>query len=470
MDSLVNLLNSISGFLSGNLFMFVILGTGIGFTILFGFPQFRHIADAFRLAFAKPADEENGEKGVSSWRSLATAVAGQVGTGNIAGPATAIMSGGPGAVFWVWVAAILGQGTIMAEAIAAQRYKTTLSDGTVVGGPAYYINAAFPNKFGKVLGSAFSVVFLIGFSISAAMVQGNTVADSFRTSFNIPLIVTGLIVAAILMLVALGGVSRITSVTSSLVPVMAVVYIVCAVIVLIKYGGNLIPALGAIFRCAFSGKAVWGGFVGISVREAMRYGIMRGLFSNEAGEGTTPHAHAIAKVKHPCDQGLVAMVSIVIDSLIILTLSSLVILASGAYKTEEPGIGVVTKAFENTFGKAGLVIIAFCIFCFCFSTILAAYFYGLQNIRKLVNSRKFDIPYIVVMVGMCIFGTVLPVPLVWAICDVLNGCMVFINVIGLWGCAPELRRLWKEYREGGTELDTTLNDIKRRKAQSKTKA
>ena len=387
MNALLDFFGKLSGILWGNLFMFVILGTGIGFTLVFGFPQFRYIGDAFRLAFARSGDGENGEKGVSSWRSLATAVAGQVGTGNIAGPATAIMSGGPGAVFWVWFAAILGQGTIMAEAIAAQRYKTTLPDGTVVGGPAYYINGAFPNKFGKVLGNVFSVVFLIGFCLSAAMVQGNTVADSLRSSYNVPVIVTGVIVAALLLLVAVGGVGRITSVTSTLVPIMALVYIICAIIVLVKYGANLGPAFSAIFKSAFNGKAAWGGFVGISVREAMRYGIARGCFSNEAGEGTTPHAHAIAKVKHPCDQGLVAMVSIVIDSLIILTLSALVILSSGAYKSTEPGIGVVTKAFENTFGKTGLFIIAFSVFCFCFSTILAGYFYGLQNIRKMANSR-----------------------------------------------------------------------------------
>lgn len=386
MDALLNFFYTISGVLWGNLFLVVLVGTGILFTVILKVPQIRRIGDGFRLAFGSVGQGKADKEGMSSWQSLATAVAGQVGTGNIAGPATAIMSGGPGAVFWVWVAAFLGQATIFAEATAAQRFKEKLPDGSTIGGPAYYINGAFPNAFGKGLGGAFSVLILFGFAMAAAMIQGNTIADAMRASYNVPMWITGVIIAVVLFAVVVGGITRIASVTSTMVPIMAVIYIVCCIIVLIKYGGEIIPAIVAIFKFAFNPDAAWGGFVGISIREAMRFGVARGLFSNEAGVGSTPHAHAMAKVKHPCDQGLVAMVAIVIDSFIILTMSALVILASGAYATQEPGIGVVTYAFAQTFGPAGHVIITICVILFCFSTILAGYFYGEQNFKNCLVS------------------------------------------------------------------------------------
>lgn len=468
MDALLNFFYSISGILWGNLFLVVLIGTGIMFTIILKFPQIRRIGDGFRLSFGSIGKGKADKEGMSSWQSLATAIAGQVGTGNIAGPATAIMSGGPGAVFWVWVAAFLGQATIFAEATAAQKFKEKLPDGTTIGGPAHYIYGAFPNAFGKGLGNIFSVLILFGFAMAAAMIQGNTIADSMRVSYGVPMWITGVIVAIVLFTVVVGGITRIASVTSALVPVMAIIYILGCVVVLFKYGSEIIPAFAAIFKFAFSGDAAWGGFVGISVREAIRFGVARGLFSNEAGVGSTPHAHAVAKVKHPCDQGLVAMVSIVIDSFIILTLSALVILASGAYKTQEPGIGVVTAAFTNTFGPVGNIIISISVLLFCFSTIIAGYFYGEQNFKKLfgVGTGPKSV-YIALIMFFTIFGSVAPVPLVWAICDVGNGLMVFVNVIGLWGCAPIIYKLWKEYEKGGTTLDTTLNDYRMKKAEKK---
>ena len=464
MDAVLNFFYTISGVLWGNLFMFVLVGTGICFTILFKFPQIRRIGDGFRLTFGSVGNGAADKTGMSSWQSLATAVAGQVGTGNIAGPATAIMSGGPGAVFWVWIAALFGQATNFAEATAAQWSKEHLEDGSTVGGPAFYIRKAFPNAFGKALGGTFSVLILFGFAMAAAMIQGNTIADAMRASYNVNVWISGVVVAIFLLLVVVGGVKRIASTVTTLVPIMAGIYLICALIVIIRYGGELGGALGAIFKFAFSSDAAWGGFVGISVREAMRFGVARGLFSNEAGTGSTPHAHAMAKVKHPCDQGLVAMCSIVIDTFIILTMSSLVILTSGAYETEEPGIGVVTAAFHNVFGGAGNVIISVCIVLFCFSTILAGYFYGEVNFRKLFGARSTNV-YIALMVLCAIFGAAAPVPLVWAICDVGNGLMVFVNIIGLWGSLPALLKLWKEYEKGGTTLDTTLNDYRRAKAE-----
>ena len=460
MDTLLNFFNVISGALWGNFMIFVLLGTGVVFTCILKFPQIRRIGDGFRLAFANFGKSgKAGKSGMSSWQSLATAIAGQVGTGNIAGPATAIMAGGPGAVFWIWIAAFLGQGTIFSEAVMAQYTKERLEDGSATGGPAYYIKRAFPNKFGKGMAGAFSVFFLFGYSMAAAMIQGNTIADSFQASFKIPVLATGIVVTIILFLVVSGGIKRIASTTSTLVPIMAVLYVICSIVILVKYGDQLPAAVGAIFKCAFSSNAAWGGFVGISVREAMRYGIARGLFSNEAGEGSTPHAHAVAKVKNPCDQGLVAMVSIVIDSFIILTMSSLVILSSGAYKGQEPGIGVIVKAFENTFGNIGLVIISVCVLFFCFSTIISAFFYGEQNFKRLFGVKSRNV-YVALMLFFSVFGSIAPVPLVWAICDVGNGCMVLMNLVGLYGSLPVVYKLWRDYERGGREMDTTLNDIR----------
>ncbi len=432
------------------------------------FPQVRRIKDAFILTFGdlKSGGKANKKEGMSSFQSLATALAGQVGTGNIAGPATAIMAGGPGAVFWVWVSAFFGMGTIFSEATAAQKFKSTLSDGTVIGGPAYYIKAAFPNRFGKALAGAFSIFVIVGFGMAAAMIQGNTIADAMNNSFGIPPIATGIVVAVLLLAVVIGGMGRIASTVSTLVPIMASVYIVCSLIVILINIAHVPEAFAMIFKAAFSPEAVGGGFTGIAVREAMRYGVARGLFSNEAGMGSTPHAHAVAKVKHPCDQGLVAMVTVVIDSFVILTLSCVLILATGSYESGHQGIGVIQGAYENVFGAAGSILIAVCIFFFCFSTIIAAYFYGEQNFKRIFGVKSVP-AYMVLIVFFVIFGSLATVSLVWAICDTFNGLMVFTNLIGLYGVSGVLVKLWREYEAGGKDLDTTLNTIKGKRLAEK---
>ncbi len=467
MEFLLNIFNSINGVFWGNFMVFVLVGTGIIFTVLLKFPQLRRLKDGFIVAFG---DLKGGGKankdGMSSWESLATAIAGQVGTGNIAGPATAIMAGGPGAVFWIWVAAFFGMGTIFSEATAAQKYKSTLEDGSPVGGPSYYIKAAFPGAFGNFLAGAFSIFVIVGFGMAAAMIQGNTIADAMNNSFGIPHIATGFVICALLFAVVIGGMTSIASAVTKIVPAMAGLYLVAAFIILMVNVSHIPEAFVMIFKCAFSSEAAFGGFVGISVREAMRYGVARGLFSNEAGMGSTPHAHAVAKVKHPCDQGLVAMVSIAIDSFVILTTSCLVILTTGAYESGQKGVGVIQSAFEAIFGTAGSILIAICIFAFCFSTIIAAYFYGEQNFKRIfgVKSRPF---YIALILGFVLFGSMATVDLVWAFCDTFNGLMVFTNLIGLYGVSGVIMKLWSEYEKGGKELDTTLNSIKTKRAAEK---
>ena len=469
MEVTMNIFNAINGIFWGNFMVYVLVGSAIIFTLILKFPQIRRIKDSFVMTFGNLKSGGKADKdGMSSWQSLLTAIAGQVGTGNIAGPATAIIAGGPGAVFWLWISAFFGMGTIFAEATGAQRYKTTLPDGNVTGGPAYYIQAAFPNGFGKFLAGAFSIFIIVGFGIAAAMVQGNTIADAMSTSFGIPLIATGAVVAILLFLVVVGGISRIAGTITKLVPFMAILYVIAALIVIGVNIEHVPAAFAMIFKSAFSAQAATGAFMGIGVREAIRYGVARGLFSNEAGMGSTPHAHAVAKVKHPCDQGLVAMMSVIIDSFFILTISCVLILSTSAYESGHAGVGVIQSAFVNVFGSFGSILISVCIFCFCFSTIIAAYFYGEGNFKRLFGVKSRFV-YIGLILFFVIFGSLAPVPLVWAICDTFNGLMVFTNLIGLFGVSGIIAKLWKEYEQGGKDMDTTLNDIKVLRATRKGK-
>lgn len=458
-DTLNNFFGQISGFVWGNFYMYVMVITGLYFSIRLGFPQLRRMGDSFRLTFAGMKQKNSaGKEGMSAWQSLATAIAGQVGTGNIAGPATAIMAGGPGAIFWMWISAFLGMSTIFSEAVAAQRYKVTLEDGTVNGGPAYYIKAAFKGKLGSGLANAFSVFLIVGFGLAAALIQGNTIAESFAYSFNVKPIVIGAVVAILTMVVVVGGVKRIASFVSTVVPIMALIYIVGGLIVIFANASQILSAIQMIFVGAFSPRAVAGGMFGIGIKEAMRYGIARGLFSNEAGTGSTPHAHAVAKVKHPCDQGIVAMMSVFIDTFVILNVTVLIILTSGTYTSGQDGIVLTQMAFENVFGTFGGILISVCIFFFSFSTIIAGYFYGQSNVLKMFGRKGVPV-YNVFIAIFVLLGAGATVSLVWSICDVFNGFMMILNIVGLWGVSNVIVKLWKDY-ESNPNLDTTLKDVK----------
>ncbi len=468
-DALNNFFGTISGFLWGNIYMIVLLGTGIYFSVRLGFPQVRRFGDSVRLTFAGFKQKgAAGKDGMSAWQSFATAIAGQVGTGNIAGPATAIMAGGPGAIFWMWVSAFFGMSTIFSEAVAAQKYKVVLKDGTVNGGPAYYITAAFKGTAGKVLANAFSIFLIIGFGIAAALIQGNTISEAFANSFGIDPIIIGVVLAALTLIIVLGGVKRIVGVITACVPFMAILYILAGLIVIFMNAEQILPAFKMIFIGAFKPQAVAGGMFGIGIKEAMRFGIARGLMSNEAGTGSTPHAHAVAKVKHPCDQGLVAFMSVFIDTFIILNITVFIILTSGTYTSGQDGIVLTQLAFDNAFGSVGGIIISICIFFFSFSTILAAYFYGESNVLKLFGRKAMPV-YTALIAAFVVIGSGFTVSLVWSICDVFNGFMVFINIIGLWGISNVIVKLWKEY-ERDPNVETTLKDIKGEKTSGSSKS
>ena len=466
MEFVTKVVECVNTFLWDYALLVLLLGAGIIYSFSLKFIQIRKFGAGMKALFGNfSLHGGKGENGLSSFQALTTAIAAQVGTGNIAGAATAIASGGPGSIFWMWVSAFFGMGTIFSEAVAAQKYKATLEDGTVIGGPAYYIKAAFKGKLGSGLANAFSIFLIVGFGLAAALIQGNTISEAFSYSLNVPPIAIGVVVAILTMIVVVGGRQRIASFVSTCVPLMSILYLAAGLIVVIVNIENLGPAIKMIFVGAFNPRAVAGGMFGVGIKEAMRYGIARGLFSNEAGTGSTPHAHAVAKVKHPCDQGIVAMMSVFIDTFIILNMTVLIILTSGAYTTGQDGIVLTQIAFSNVFGNIGHILISICIFFFSFSTIIAGYFYGQSNVLKLFGNKGV-MPYNVFIAIFVLLGAGASVSLVWSICDVFNGFMVVLNILGLWGISNVVVRLWKEY-QSDPDLPTTLKDVKAAKEAAK---
>ena len=432
MDQLAVVVSDISGFVWNNLLLYLLVLTGVLFSIRTRFVQVRHLGTGFKRMFGsfslngKKADHE----GMSSFQALTTAIAAQVGTGNITGCATALASGGPGAIFWMWLSAFFGMSTIYGEAVLAQKYKTVGEDGHVTGGPIYYIKARFKGGFGKFLAGFFSIAIIFALGFAGNMVQSNSIGDSFHNAFGISPLIVGVICAAIAAFIFLGGVKRIASVTEKLVPVMALFYILGCTVILVINHAALIESIKSIFIGAFQPQALAGGIAGVTVKEAMRYGVARGLFSNEAGMGSTPHAHALAKVKKPQDQGIIAMVGVFIDTFIILTLTALVILTSGALSTGATGSVLAQTAFNQAFGQFGSVFIAICMLFFAFSTIIGWYFFGEVNVKALFGKKAVKI-YAALVVVCVILGSSLKVDLVWNLSDLFNGLMVFPNLIAL---------------------------------------
>ena len=432
MDQLAVIVKQVSDFVWDNLLLYLLVLTGVLFSIRTRFVQVRHLGAGFKRMFGsfslngKKADHE----GMSSFQALTTAIAAQVGTGNITGCATALASGGPGAIFWMWLSAFFGMSTIYGEAVLAQKYKTVGEDGHVTGGPIYYIKARFKGGFGTFLAGFFSIAIIFALGFAGNMVQSNSIGDSFHNAFGISPLIVGVICAAIAAFIFLGGVKRIASVTEKLVPIMALFYILGCIVILCINHAALIDSIKSIFIGAFQPQALAGGIAGVTVKEAMRYGVARGLFSNEAGMGSTPHAHALAKVDKPQDQGIIAMVGVFIDTFIILTLTALVILTSGALSTGATGSVLAETAFNQAFGQFGSVFIAICMLFFAFSTIIGWYFFGEVNVKALFGKKAVKI-YAALVVVCVILGSSLKVDLVWNLSDLFNGLMVFPNLIAL---------------------------------------
>lgn len=446
MEAFTALVTQASDYLWNWVLLILLVGTGLYFTLRLRFVQVRRFVEGMRRLFGgfSLRGKAAGKDGMSSFQALTTAVAAQVGTGNITGCATALVSGGPGALFWVWVSAFLGMATIYAEAVLAQKYKTTV-DGHVTGGPIYYIRAAFRGRFGRFLAGFFSLAIILALGFMGNMVQSNSIGDAFHNAFGISKPVVGVIIAAVAAFIFLGGVTRIASVTEKLVPVMAAFYIVGCVVILGMNAAALPNAFAQIFVLAFRPQAMAGGLAGVTVQQAMRFGVARGLFSNEAGLGSTPHAHALAKVERPQDQGAVAIVSVFIDTFVILTLTGLVLITSGLIPDGLTGTALTQAAFSQAFGPFGQVFIAICMLFFAFSTILGWYFFGEVNFKALFGARALPV-YSVIVVLFVLVGSSLKVDLVWALADFFNGLMAIPNLIALLALSGVVAAIAREDR------------------------
>lgn len=450
-----HLVNSINGVL-WNVFLIILLcGVGIYFTILTKGIQFRKFKQSFRSTFGSitfSGKKASEKEGMTSFQSLITSISAQIGTGNLAGVATAMVSGGPGAVFWMWVSAILGMATIYAEATLAQRYKTTVN-GTLVGGPAYYIRAAIKGPAGRVVAAIFAVLIIFALGFMGNMVQANSVGGAMEAAFGVPSEFVGGGLALISLLVFLGGVKRIVAVAEKVVPFMAVFFTLASLVVIFINFRNIIPAFYDIFVGAFYPQAVLGGILGVSVQQAIRFGIARGLFTHEAGMGSTPHAHALARVKNPCEQGLVAMMGVFIDTIVLLPLTVLAILTSGVLGSTDTkgefvtGIELTQAAYSQVFGHFGYVIIAICVFFFAFATIMGWYFFGLANVKYLFGKKAVSL-YAVLVSAFVGIGCALKVDLVWSLADLFNGLMVIPNILALILLGGVVAKLTKSWESG----------------------
>lgn len=433
----------INEYLSNYILVFLLIGVGLWYTVRTGFVQVRFFGEGMRKVFGNLS--LNGGKqssGMTSFQALATAIAAQVGTGNIVGASGAILTGGPGAIFWMWVIAFFGMATIYAEATLAIKTRRVDKDGTIHGGPAYYITTAFKGGFGKFLASFFAVAITLALGFMGCMVQSNSIGSAFQTAFGVPSQFVGVVLVIFCGFIFLGGVNRLAAVTEKVVPVMAVIFLVGAVGILVVRIQDVPATFALIFKYAFQPQAIIGGSFGYAIKTAISQGAKRGLFSNEAGMGSTPHAHAQANVKDPHDQGVVAMVGVFIDTFIVLTLNALVIictlytdggmLADGVIPEGVNKTNLAQLAFGSVLGDSvGSAFVAVCLFFFAFSTVLSWNLFGKINVIYLFGKKAAKI-YAVIALVFLYLGTVMSNDLVWELTDMFNNLMVLPNAIALF--------------------------------------
>jgi AGCS family alanine or glycine:cation symporter len=413
----------------------LLVGTGIFLTIRLRGLQFRGLWHSLWLALIKRKEDSAEAGDITHFQALMTALAATVGTGNIAGVATAIASGGPGALFWMWVTGLFGMATKYAEAVLAVKYRVQDPDGTMSGGPMYYLSRGLGWNWLGVLFAIFASIAAFGIG---NMVQSNSVADAMQSSFGVPHWMTGAILAVATAAVILGGIKSIARVTSLFVPFMIVFYMLAAiVVVLINYKG--IPDIAIfVFQDAFSASAAFGGFLGATVKETIRFGVARGVFSNESGLGSSPIAAAAAQTKNPVTQALVSMTQTFIDTIVVCSLTGFVIIASGAWHMADPATGtgytgaqLTTRAFSLGLpGNSGGVIVALGLILFAYSTILGWSYYGEKSLEYLLGPQSVK-PYRLIFCVFVFIGAVTELQLVWSIADVFNGLMALPNLVGL---------------------------------------
>ena len=446
METLLHIVQTINFYLSDYILVILLVGTGIFFTAKTKFVQVRCFREGMGKVFGGFSLRGGKQKGgLSSFQALTTAIAAQVGTGNIIGACGAILVGGPGAIFWMWIIAFFGMATIYAEAVLAQETRVVKADGTVAGGPVYYIKRAFNNTFGSFLAGFFAIAITLALGFIGSMVQSNSIGSTCATAFGIPSWIVGVLVAAASAFVFLGGIQRVASVTEKLVPIMAVLYLAGGLELLLMRLPYLPETIGMIFKYAFFPNAIIGGSIGYALKTALSQGVKRGLFSNEAGMGSTPHAHAMAKVKSPHEQGVVAMVGVFIDTFLVLTMTALVVistlyagggpLASGAAEGIDK-TNMAQLSFSMVFGdNIGSIFVAVCLLFFAFSTILSWNFFGKLNVAYLFGEKATKV-YSVLAVVFIFLGSCLSNDLVWELSDLFNQLMVIPNALALLALAP----------------------------------
>ena len=480
MDVILKIVQTVNAYLSDYILIFLLVGIGIFYTVKTRFVQVRCFGEGFRRVFGNFTMKGGKQKGgISSFQALATAIAAQVGTGNIVGACGAILLGGPGAIFWMWVIAFFGMATNYSEAVLAQKTRLVGEDGSVAGGPVYYIKKAFNNKFGNFLAGFFATAVILALGFMGSMVQSNSIAENFTGAvsksfgIDIPGWVIGIILAVFASFIFVGGIQRIASVTEKMVPIMAGLYIVGGLLVLGLNFKSIPEAFVMIFKYAFVPNAIIGGSIGYALKQAISQGAKRGLFSNEAGMGSTPHAHAMANVKDPHEQGVTAIIAVFIDTFVVLTMTAMVVITTlytkgGILENGVAPVGVdktnmVQIAFTQTFAKlfgeqAGQIIgslfVAVCLFFFAFSTILGWNFFGKVNANYLFG-KKSTLIYSIISVAFIFLGTCLSNDLVWELTDMFNNLMVIPNVIAMFALSSLVVSSVKFKKK--KEIDATKN-------------
>ncbi len=450
MDKLQDIVSLINRNLSDYILTFLLGGIGIYFTIRTRFVQVRCFAEGCKRVFGNfSLHGKNSKNGLSSFQALSTAVAAQVGTGNIVGASGAILTGGPGAIFWMWVIAFFGMATSYAEAVLALKTRITDGNGKFHGGPCYYIKHAFPNLYGKILAVCFAVATIISLGWMGCMVQANSIGETCQNAFGIPAYIIGILIVITAGAVFSGGVSGIAKVTEKLVPGMALLYLAGGLIIIICRHDCLPETFGLIFKYAFTPEALIGGSFGTALKIAVSQGVKRGLFSNEAGMGSTPHAHALANVKDPHEQGTVAMIGVFIDTAVVLTMTALIVIST-IYTGDGPLAQATGENYSELIADAGLtktnlvqiavssvssagignIFVAVCLLFFAFSTIISWNFFGRINWHYLSRGKVMWL-YSVCALGFTYLGTLVKNDLVWELQDLFNQLMVLPNVIAL---------------------------------------
>ncbi|MEM7191864.1 MAG: sodium:alanine symporter family protein [Pseudomonadota bacterium] len=441
MERLTEAVTWLSGIVWGVPMLVLLLGVGIYLTIGLRFRTIRDLPSALRMLWRGRATEGKGE--ITPFNALMTALAATIGTGNIAGVATAIVMGGPGAVFWMWMTALVGMATKFAEAVLAVRYREVDERGKYVGGPMYYIKNGLGPRWAW-LGTAFAFFAgFAGFGIGNT-VQANSVADALNAAFGLPFWLTGVVLAILVGLVLIGGVQRIAAVAGTLVPLMAVSYLAAGSIVLLLNAPAIPGAFGLIFQHAFSPAAATGGFAGAAVWAAIRFGVARGVFSNEAGLGSAPIAHAAAECKGPVSQGLVAMLGTFIDTIVVCTFTALVILSTGAWTSGADGAELTTLAFETSLPNVGSEITSIALAVFAFTSLLGWSYYCERSWQYLLGVKAI-VPFRILWSLAPILGATVKLSFVWLLADTLNALMAIPNLIALALLSPVVFATAREF-------------------------